>query len=468
MANVIKFKKSSVAGKIPLIGDLSLGEPAINTTDGRLYLKKSLDGVESIVDVGNNAAISTLQAADVTIINRIAALETFKDDQTIYVAKNGSDVTGNGGEHSPYASIATALTAITDATATKRYVVRLKAGTYTAATAINLKANVFIVGESTDSVRISASSFGLDSSFTGSADNRAGFANVTVTAGNCDFNWSTVTSAAGKLYFKDVSFTPSVTLYGHTNATAQAQFHSCTFFNTFTVSGINVGIHRNNIHYGNVTLNQHPSGGMATILAADGGTVSGTLSAVTTANDFGRRCSVFARNFYMEYLTINGASSYVDLTDSSVPRDVARVTKSNGGNLTYINTLAPVETNVRNQGDLGKQYLYNFNYVNASTGSDLYLISMGTAYAADISSGKNIFIESDSYGLGENVSGGDINITTATTSGTGVRGKIKLTAREIDASSVKIANIGAGTDAADAVNKSQLDSAVSVLDGGLF
>ena len=468
MANVIKLKRSSVVGKIPTISDLSLGEPCVNTTDGRVYIKRSLDGVESIVDVGNNAAISTLQAADVTITNRIAALETFKDAQTIYVAKNGSDATGNGGEHSPYASLSAALAAITDAATGKRYVIRLKSGLYSSAAAIALKANVFIVGESLESVRLIAPSFGLDSSFSGALDHRSGFANITFSSGACDFNWATVTSEAGKLYFRDCSFTPSVSLYGHTNATAQAQFHSCTFFGAFTVSGINVGIHRNNIHYGNVILNQHPNGGMASILVADGGTCSGTVSAVTTTSDFGRRCSVFARNFYMEYLTVNGASSYVDLTDNSIPRDIARVTKSNGGTLTYINTLAPVETEARNHGEVGKQYLYNFNKVNASTGSDLYLISMGTAYAADTSSGKNIYIESDSYGLGANVSGGDINITTATTSGTGVRGKIKLTAREIDANSSKIANIGNGTDATDAVNKSQLDSAVSNLDGGLF
>lgn len=58
MANVIKFKKSSVAGKIPLIGDLSLGEPAINTTDGKLFIKKSVSGVESIVELGSLDALS--------------------------------------------------------------------------------------------------------------------------------------------------------------------------------------------------------------------------------------------------------------------------------------------------------------------------------------------------------------------------------------------------------------------------
>ena len=51
MANILKHKQSSVAGKVPLTTDLSLGELAINTRDGKLYLKKNVSGVETIVDV---------------------------------------------------------------------------------------------------------------------------------------------------------------------------------------------------------------------------------------------------------------------------------------------------------------------------------------------------------------------------------------------------------------------------------
>lgn len=40
MANSIKIKRSSVAAKVPVTGDLELGELAINTYDGKLYLKK--------------------------------------------------------------------------------------------------------------------------------------------------------------------------------------------------------------------------------------------------------------------------------------------------------------------------------------------------------------------------------------------------------------------------------------------
>lgn len=51
MANTIKVKRSAVAGKVPAVGDLQLGELAINTYDGKLFLKKNVGGNETIVDV---------------------------------------------------------------------------------------------------------------------------------------------------------------------------------------------------------------------------------------------------------------------------------------------------------------------------------------------------------------------------------------------------------------------------------
>ena len=52
MANTIKVKQSSVAAKAPTTGQLALGELAANTYDGKLYMKKSVSGTESIVEIG--------------------------------------------------------------------------------------------------------------------------------------------------------------------------------------------------------------------------------------------------------------------------------------------------------------------------------------------------------------------------------------------------------------------------------
>jgi hypothetical protein len=71
MTNPILIKRSAVAAKAPATTDLSLGELAINTVDGKLYLKKNVTGTETIVEVGY--AVSTAQAAADTVIGSSAA-----------------------------------------------------------------------------------------------------------------------------------------------------------------------------------------------------------------------------------------------------------------------------------------------------------------------------------------------------------------------------------------------------------
>ena len=54
----IKIKRTAVAGKVPTTSQLDLGELAINTTDGKLFLKKLYNSVESIVDVGSATTLA--------------------------------------------------------------------------------------------------------------------------------------------------------------------------------------------------------------------------------------------------------------------------------------------------------------------------------------------------------------------------------------------------------------------------
>lgn len=377
----------------------------------------------------------------------VANLQNFGEDQIVYVAKNGNDSTGNGKQHKPFLTITAALNSITDASPSKRYAIRVATGAYSE-TAISLKANVFIIGDMKEAVRITAP-VSMNANFTGSGDNRSGFMRVTLVSA-CDFNWQTVTSAAGKIYCSQVSFVSTVNLYGHNNAIAQAQFDSCQFFGAMTVSGINIGVHTNNFHFANITLNQHPNGGMATILSTSGGYVGATVTLNATTNDFSRRCSLFARSFYMGGITVNGPSAYADMTNDSIPS--AGPTVTNSGNVVYINPSAtgantalsnlafptavnqpimPATTNATNFGDWGKQWFWNFGYVHASSGTDLFFISYGASYGAD-SVGRNIGIYADGAGLQADVNGGDIELGTATTSGTGIKGKISLSARVID------------------------------------
>lgn len=426
-----------------------------------LSLQSSISTEESARIAGDAATLASSKA----YTDSAVAASNIEISQVRFVAKSGNDSTGTGSMNKPFLTLAAAFSSITDATPSKRYVVRIASGSYTEAS-VALPANVFVIGEAKESVRITgAVSMGAWAQDNSGSDDRSGMSNVTLLSA-ADFNWTTAKSKAGKIYCNEVVFGSTLNLYGYNNAIAQAQFDSCVIFGALTISGINVGVFNNNSCLSNVTLNQHPNGGMATILVASGGQCNGTMTLNASVNDFNRRCSLFAKNHYMEYVTVNGPSAYADMNEGSLPRSRDRITPQNGGNVVYITTKAPHVSNEINIGEPGYQYLYNFAYVHGSTNTDLYVVSMGSAYSAD-NAGRSIFIESDTYGLAANVNGGDINLTTAETSGTGVRGKIKLNAKEIDVSSKKITNLANGSDAADAVNKSQLDSVETGLDARL-
>jgi len=58
MAQNIRLKRSAVPGRVPDANQVELGELALNTFDGKLYLKKD-NGTESIIDVGESASFAT-------------------------------------------------------------------------------------------------------------------------------------------------------------------------------------------------------------------------------------------------------------------------------------------------------------------------------------------------------------------------------------------------------------------------
>jgi cell division septation protein DedD len=62
----IKSKRSAIPGRVPNIDQLELGELALNTYDGRLFLKKNSDGVEEIVTLQaqKDATFAKLEAGD--------------------------------------------------------------------------------------------------------------------------------------------------------------------------------------------------------------------------------------------------------------------------------------------------------------------------------------------------------------------------------------------------------------------
>lgn len=59
MANTIKLRRSAVPSAVPTTAQLELGEVAINTFDGKLFIKRN-NGTESVVEIGAGGASVTI------------------------------------------------------------------------------------------------------------------------------------------------------------------------------------------------------------------------------------------------------------------------------------------------------------------------------------------------------------------------------------------------------------------------
>jgi hypothetical protein len=60
----IKIKSTNVAGKVPHVSDIDDSELAMNTADGKLFLKRSDAGVDSIVEIGKTEIVDDLSSSD--------------------------------------------------------------------------------------------------------------------------------------------------------------------------------------------------------------------------------------------------------------------------------------------------------------------------------------------------------------------------------------------------------------------
>lgn len=85
--STIKLRRSNIAGKIPTTTQLDLGELAINTYDGNIYLKRNQDGLEEIVKFAGEVPV----------------------ENVIHVQKAGNDSNDGKSWSSAYATIEAAL-----------------------------------------------------------------------------------------------------------------------------------------------------------------------------------------------------------------------------------------------------------------------------------------------------------------------------------------------------------------------
>ena len=94
MANTVKLKRSAVPLRVPTTTDLDLGEIAINTFDGKAYIKQDVLGVETIVQLGGGGGSGDVTGAASSTDNAITRF----DGTTGKIIQNSTvtlDDTGN-------------------------------------------------------------------------------------------------------------------------------------------------------------------------------------------------------------------------------------------------------------------------------------------------------------------------------------------------------------------------------------
>ena len=92
----VKLKKSSVAGKVPLVGNLAYGEPALNYHDGVIYYKNDSDNIKRFLDSAQT--VSMLESIR-PLVSVAAGRDYLSVDSnqviTLGAIDLGTDITGN-------------------------------------------------------------------------------------------------------------------------------------------------------------------------------------------------------------------------------------------------------------------------------------------------------------------------------------------------------------------------------------
>jgi hypothetical protein len=150
----LKYDASNPAGYITLGQVPESAVTSVNGQTGDVELTKTDVGLSNVDNTSDlDKPIST---ATQTALNELETGLVY--NQVIYVDKsNAGTYTANGNINKPYKTLTSALAAITDASASKRYAVMVAPGTYSEDPSIRLKGWIDITSFATDTVVIGTS-----------------------------------------------------------------------------------------------------------------------------------------------------------------------------------------------------------------------------------------------------------------------------------------------------------------------
>ena len=233
---IIKFKRSAVAGKKPTIEQLPLGELAINTYDGKLFLRQDTGGVgiaTRVVEIGTGTTAG----------------------KTFFVTSNGSDSNTGLSVGEAFGSIKAAAAA-----AVEKDTIKVLPGTYVENNPIYLPKNVGVEGAELRNCLVSAQNPGSDLFYVGQGNHLTdlSFIGQPATNGAAVIAYTPLVGVSSDIYFdaanlirqniqyishEAVGYVTSTDYRFSTHTITNAQYSPITGIMTCTVAshGFNTG-----------------------------------------------------------------------------------------------------------------------------------------------------------------------------------------------------------------------------------
>ncbi len=455
----IVVKRSSVPGKVPTTTDLSLGEIAVNTYDGKMFIKKNVSGTESIVDItasaGGGATNLTYSAngSTVTVLSDtgtdavvLAANSTIAgvltaEAQTIAGAKTFTAATTTFGSGVKFNGPTGAMTA--GHTGTYGYLLNTTGGTDISGSGINL-----IAGDTLTTFATFSAAGGAQLRFndivrfqtTGSGVTVTGNVAVTSTITSGTWNGSVISSTYGGTGVNNGGRTLTINT-GNLTVASQAAGSTITLggnittANSFTTSG-NFALTLTTTAATSVTL---PTSGTL-ISSADTGTVTSAMIANSTIVDadisgtaaiavtklaastisgvtLGNNLNTLTLGSYLTGTSYNGSTAVTAAVDATTDASAGKIVARDSTGAISANTVNVTRAD-------GNAAMLNFN---TASGQRSYLLANNSAWSvvvvagANSSSYPNFSVRGDNNGLIYNAGkgGGDQLVWHAGNDGAG-------------------------------------------------
>lgn len=212
--------------------------------------------------------VSGVTSAIQTQLNAKAAHVIPTTNQVVYVSSlSGSNVTGDGSYDKPWATVAFAMTQITDSSSTKPYTISIMAGRQIETTDVLWKPYVFIVGsmQRASYIRINGGSFKPDASM--SANSWIGFQNIYIGGGTA-INMDMQSVGGNNLEFiiENCTLSGALTIKGRNAGGGDfLEMYNCLTLGTITLDSVLFQIQTTEMGAALVITNTQASGATGTV-----------------------------------------------------------------------------------------------------------------------------------------------------------------------------------------------------------